>query len=377
MSFLGFWRKGMLSLAAAVVFYFACHAQDPSKKADAGGGDAVQPAKNDIPALVAEFSATATADDRRRKIADELLGKGAEGALALEKAAQSLIKKRTAAYLPEYDKALKALCGKSLKSYSMVQSEVKSLQLKMKNLRAEKNLTKEMVVEQGDPAMEKLAKLLYVSPAEVLSSNKDLSDARSGITGLSTILSRCQDMTAKPPAKKGDDVPDTRSPTLDEELARLELLASVKIMANRMALKKDFSVLDSNEKITPKIDSYEAIGILDLNRMRIFVGSPVLSIDTKLCDAGRGHSNDMRTKNFFEHESPVPGKKTPWDRAKKAGTTANGENIAYGQQTPEEVNMSWFHSPGHHKNMLNPEFGVMGLGRSYTHWTQMFRDAGK
>ncbi len=75
--------------------------------------------------------------------------------------------------------------------------------------------------------------------------------------------------------------------------------------------------------------------------------------------------------NFFSHESPVSGKHLPWDRAKLAGTTAEGENIAYGTSSPDEVNLIWWHSPGHHANMMR-DFRRIGVGREETHWTEMF-----
>jgi uncharacterized protein YkwD len=98
--------------------------------------------------------------------------------------------------------------------------------------------------------------------------------------------------------------------------------------------------------------------------------APVL-IDPKLHLAARDHSKDMAEKKFFAHDSPVSGKKSPWDRAKRAGTSANAENIFMGNSSPEAANRSWFLSPGHHVNMFgNSRRG--GMGRHEGYWTQMF-----
>ena len=110
-----------------------------------------------------------------------------------------------------------------------------------------------------------------------------------------------------------------------------------------------------------------------LQNMRMLIGLKALTIDVRLCAAARDHSNDMRGKSFFSHESPIPGKKQPVDRARNFGTTANSENIAYGRPSASGTNMQWFHSPGHHLNMLRSSITIMGLGRSEKHWTQMFR----
>lgn len=106
--------------------------------------------------------------------------------------------------------------------------------------------------------------------------------------------------------------------------------------------------------------------------MRLLVGLPALRLDPKLCDAARGHSQDMKEHNFFAHTSPLPGKTNPSDRAAQAGTTGGGENIFMGSADPRGANRGWFFSPGHHKNMFNPGYRRVGLGRHDRHWTQMF-----
>lgn len=133
-------------------------------------------------------------------------------------------------------------------------------------------------------------------------------------------------------------------------------------------------IMADNAKIAAKaeIPENERIGIEDLNLMRLLVGQNALRIDPKLCEAARGHSEDMKTLGFFAHESPVPGKKSPSDRAAKAGTSGGGENIYVGSTSPLAANQGWFYSPGHHKNMFSPGYGRVGLGNHGTHWTQMF-----
>jgi len=69
--------------------------------------------------------------------------------------------------------------------------------------------------------------------------------------------------------------------------------------------------------------------------------------------------------------SPVPGKKTPWARAKRFGTSAHAENIAAGANTGADTIRLWWYSPGHHKNMMGGHARV-GLGRHKKTWTQLF-----
>jgi len=90
-----------------------------------------------------------------------------------------------------------------------------------------------------------------------------------------------------------------------------------------------------------------------------------------LYDAARDHAKDMVEKKFFAHDSPVPGKKTPWARAKRFGTSAHAENIAAGANTGADTIRLWWYSPGHHKNMMGGHARV-GLGRHKKTWTQLF-----
>jgi len=86
---------------------------------------------------------------------------------------------------------------------------------------------------------------------------------------------------------------------------------------------------------------------------------------------------DMRDKNYFSHQSPTYG--SPFSMMKNFGISYRtaGENIAAGQQTPQEVVTAWMNSPGHRANILNKSFTHIGVGYakggSYGHyWTQMF-----
>jgi uncharacterized protein YkwD len=127
----------------------------------------------------------------------------------------------------------------------------------------------------------------------------------------------------------------------------------------------------ANAQIAAQLDPEEAAGIQMLNMTRLTLGMNPLAIDTALCDAARDHSNDMAVNNFFSHESPLPGKRTPSERAARFNTKGDGENIANGAKTGADAIRMWWYSPGHHKNLL-ADYRRIGLGRSGTHWTQMF-----
>ncbi len=54
-----------------------------------------------------------------------------------------------------------------------------------------------------------------------------------------------------------------------------------------------------------------------------------------------------------------------------------GENIAWGQRSPEEVMEGWMNSPGHRANILNASFTKLGVGyyqnaAGTNYWSQLF-----
>ena len=54
-----------------------------------------------------------------------------------------------------------------------------------------------------------------------------------------------------------------------------------------------------------------------------------------------------------------------------------GENIAWGQISPEAVMEAWMNSDGHRANILNPKFTKLGVGydqsaKGRNYWVQMF-----
>ncbi|OXS78349.1 CAP domain-containing protein [Domibacillus enclensis] len=109
-----------------------------------------------------------------------------------------------------------------------------------------------------------------------------------------------------------------------------------------------------------------------VNEERAKAGLQALQLDTKLSEVARAKSQDMKDNGYFSHQSPTYG--SPFDMMKQFGITYNtaGENIAKGQQTPEEVMEAWMNSDGHRKNILSADFTHIGVGYVDGHWTQMF-----
>lgn len=246
-------------------------------------------------------------------------------------------------------------------SDSTFSREVAALRATLAGLRAAGDgLTTERIHSEGEPALKRLRELHTMTKAELVATQAALGpagDAARALTRMRVML------------KQKTRLKDERDYT-EADLARQE---SALIARAFRTDPKAAKILEANVSLAARagLPADEVEGIRDLNEMRILSGLAPVLIDPKLHDAARDHSQDMATMRFFAHESPAPGKRTPWDRAKRAGTTAIAENIFSGSTHPHAANQSWFSSPGHHVNMFgNHRRG--GMGRYEGHWTQMF-----
>lgn len=108
-----------------------------------------------------------------------------------------------------------------------------------------------------------------------------------------------------------------------------------------------------------------------LNDYRAMLGLNLVASDVRLYSAAKMHSYDMATRGFFSHDSPVPGRGKFTARARLHGATASSENIQVGTTDGAVAFDRWYHSAGHHKNMVG-NWSHLGVGLSGSHWTQKF-----
>lgn len=115
-----------------------------------------------------------------------------------------------------------------------------------------------------------------------------------------------------------------------------------------------------------------------INTYRLANGLDELLYSDTLEEAADFQAQDMYARSFFDHTNPDG--EGPMDRAVAAGFCRPrlvGENIAYGQQSVNEVHVGWQNSPGHNANMLRADFVFVGMGH-YTapigtqYWVQLF-----
>lgn len=115
------------------------------------------------------------------------------------------------------------------------------------------------------------------------------------------------------------------------------------------------------KEATPEISALERAMHARLNRDRAKAGLPPLEFDAKLADVARGHSEDMRQRNFFSHDSPYTGSFE--DRLDRAGlvTRAARENLGEGSDV-DGTQDALLKSPGHHANIMAADVTHVGIG---------------
>ncbi len=121
--------------------------------------------------------------------------------------------------------------------------------------------------------------------------------------------------------------------------------------------KKEVLEVKQHQALTP--DEFKMVKLV--NQERLERGLPPLKIDMELVRIARMKSQDMVTNGYFSHYSPTYG--SPFNMLKKAGINYlyAGENIA-GAPTVETAHNALMNSPGHRKNILNPNYTHIGIG---------------
>jgi hypothetical protein len=87
---------------------------------------------------------------------------------------------------------------------------------------------------------------------------------------------------------------------------------------------------------------------------------PALQWDESLAAAARKHAKRMAFYNILEHQ--LSGEPDLRERLTEAGARFSmiAENIAVAPNS-QTIHLGWMHSPGHRKNILNPDLTAVGI----------------
>ncbi len=112
-----------------------------------------------------------------------------------------------------------------------------------------------------------------------------------------------------------------------------------------------------------------------VNAERAMAGLAPLTIDKNLQAAAQVRAIEIETS--FSHTRPNGTSFATAIKEQNISYRNAGENIAWGQRSPEEVVSAWMNSDGHRANIMNAKFTKIGVGyqqnsRGVNYWSQLF-----
>lgn len=111
-----------------------------------------------------------------------------------------------------------------------------------------------------------------------------------------------------------------------------------------------------------------------VNEERKKAGLDPLTLDTAANRAALVRAKEIVTN--FSHNRPDGSSFVTALKEQGVIYRLAGENIAWGQKTPEQVMEGWMNSPGHRANILGESFTRIGVGyyqqNGVNYWTQLF-----
>ena len=131
---------------------------------------------------------------------------------------------------------------------------------------------------------------------------------------------------------------------------------------------------DSADNGNMSASSYENAVLNLVNKYRKQNGLASVKLDSALSDAASTRAKEIVSS--FSHTRPNGS--SCFTVLSENGISYNGagENIAYGQSSPDEVMTAWMNSAGHRANILNASFTRLGVGvyesGGTLYWAQLF-----
>lgn len=137
---------------------------------------------------------------------------------------------------------------------------------------------------------------------------------------------------------------------------------------------------DNTPEQTPEEDNDSAQGdyasqvVALVNAERAKYGLSALKVDSRVQQAAQVRAKE--TVQSFSHTRPNGSSFSTALTEAGVSYIRSGENIAYGQSTPQQVVQAWMNSSGHRANILNESFTTIGVGYTVSggtaYWAQLF-----
>lgn len=126
---------------------------------------------------------------------------------------------------------------------------------------------------------------------------------------------------------------------------------------------------------TSSISAYAKEVVTLVNEERAAYGLSPLTLSTDITNAAKVRALEIQSS--FSHTRPDGRNFYTALTDKNINYKSAGENIAWGQKTPEEVVTAWMNSAGHRANILNENYTTIGVGylqnqSGTNYWVQLF-----
>lgn len=136
----------------------------------------------------------------------------------------------------------------------------------------------------------------------------------------------------------------------------------------------DTSVPDNGSSDETELSYAEQVAAL-VNEERAKAGLPALEMSTEITAAANVRAKEI--KQSFSHTRPDGSSFSTALKEQGVSYRGSGENIAWGQKSPEQVMKGWMNSEGHRANILNKNFKNIGVGyyqdaNGVNYWVQLF-----
>lgn len=184
------------------------------------------------------------------------------------------------------------------------------------------------------------------------------------------------------PENRPDETPDTEQPEQTPDIEQPEE-APDETPDNTPQLPDNNhpeQVPDNTPEQTPEEDSGSSQGdyasqvVALVNAERAKYGLSALKVDSRVQQAAQVRAAE--TVQSFSHTRPNGSSFSTALTEAGVSYTRSGENIAYGQSTPQQVVQAWMNSSGHRANILNESFTTIGVGYTVSggtaYWAQLF-----
>ena len=139
--------------------------------------------------------------------------------------------------------------------------------------------------------------------------------------------------------------------------------------------KPTVSQPNTDSSLSSTAQSYIAKVVTLVNEERAKNGLSALTYDSTLQSAAQVRAKEIVSS--FSHTRPDGTYYSSVLKEFNVSYRRSGENIAWGQKTPEEVVTAWMNSSGHRANILNANYNKIGVGCNISasgpiYWSQLF-----